>query len=129
VGKPVTLLAQPPRTREVEDGYRDAGYDLHNSARLWPWYVPPHAMFDPTPKSCVTWDIIARLAERLALPHYFPCAAGSCPWLRLGPEQAFFAPVSQMSRADIDEVRAQLAARTRRTTMFPGTYGRPVRLA
>jgi len=129
VGKPVTLLAQPPRTREVEDGYRDAGYDLHNSARLWPWYVPPHAMFDPTPKSCVTWDIIARLAERLALPHYFPCAPGSCPWLRLGPEQAFFAPVSQMSRADIHEVRAQLAARTRRTTMFPGTYGRPVRLA
>lgn len=43
-------------------------------------------MFDPTPKSCVTWAILERFAERLDFRHYFPCAAGSCPWFRLGPE-------------------------------------------
>jgi L-ascorbate metabolism protein UlaG (beta-lactamase superfamily) len=127
-GTPLTLLAQPPRARDIEDGYRDTAYQLYNSARLWPWYLPPHAMFDPTPKSCVTWDIVARLADRLDLQHYFPCAAGSCPWFRLDADQALFAPISQMSRADIADVHAQLAARTRRTTLFPGTYGNPVRV-
>jgi L-ascorbate metabolism protein UlaG (beta-lactamase superfamily) len=126
---PLTLLAQPPRTREVDPGYRDATYELYNPSRLWPWYVRLHAMFDPTPKSCLTWNFVASLAERTHLVSYFPCAAGCCPWFRLPPSTPFQTPIVHLLRRDLEDAKEKLAAVTRRTVLFPGKHGQPYRLA